>query len=43
MRERLEELEEENEELKNRLQVRGEIEKRIDAERYKQLNEQKMN
>jgi hypothetical protein len=32
LRERCEELEEENDEFKNRLQIRGELEKRVDAE-----------
>ncbi|KAM3132105.1 hypothetical protein pb186bvf_015849 [Paramecium bursaria] len=43
MKEKLDELEEECEELKTRLQVRGDIEKRIDNERHKQNGQQKLN
>lgn len=43
LQERIEELEEENDELRSRLQVRSALEKKIDDERARHHNEAKMN
>ncbi|CAD8181066.1 unnamed protein product [Paramecium octaurelia] len=43
LKERVEELEEENEEFKRKLQIKGEIDKRLDQERTIQQNQQKLN